>query len=664
MTCPNFNEMMTDALDGRLSPADDARFQQLLAESEERRREWGAFQTMRKTLLTVGTESAPAGLADRIRGAVRAESASGAVDPIPTSRKDDVSEPTPSAWSHIHQMGWARAAAVVVLLGLVASILIEHNRDPAVSEPNPREEAEGYGHGEKTEAPAEARREAGGLADRRAESGRGRNLDNERSEADEDKILEAKKFGEMHGVLESDGSEIGSDGRADRKLKQFFQRLAAIETTVEKKLELRAEAGRDASGSTVDKAMILLSKNLDRFTDAELGSRGIQGFAQFMDRRVEATYFGGEGLSLRSLQGKVEQQQDQPAPSPAPPPGAAASGRRVGGRGAGRVDPPAADKVVGKPATHGEPANAPNRRPQAPGVSNGPGGGPSSKKPKSVAAPVGGGGGGETAQAERRRHGRSGADDGNRGSRNKAEGDNQKPGRPARGGQNGSVTKGGGAKARRPGGARGRGGRGFGQPASTRPPRKPTPTGAAKSPGEVAREGGHAAWRSEPEAPRRDFYSAFGKDAGARVRKVLKEWPYRQLPVENAFDAADGASGEKKPAPKARPDRGPPSLGPPERQANKDRINRGLMGEKAKDAARESGYAIFEVTATAAEINRLVGALESETGLSLRVLGRSHLAPRPSAPRPRVVGDPAAPEPSSLAPTPGMRTLVLLVLDR
>ena len=41
-TCHDFQQLMTDALDGRLDAADRARFERLIAQSEDRRREWEA----------------------------------------------------------------------------------------------------------------------------------------------------------------------------------------------------------------------------------------------------------------------------------------------------------------------------------------------------------------------------------------------------------------------------------------------------------------------------------------------------------------------------------------------------------------------------------------------------------------------------------------------
>ena len=54
--CHDFHELMTDALDGRLEAADRDRFERLLAESPDRRREWDAYREMRELLLQVGTE--------------------------------------------------------------------------------------------------------------------------------------------------------------------------------------------------------------------------------------------------------------------------------------------------------------------------------------------------------------------------------------------------------------------------------------------------------------------------------------------------------------------------------------------------------------------------------------------------------------------------------
>ena len=103
----DFNEWMTDAVDDRLSSSERLEFEALLAESDERRAEWDGFRAMREDLRSIGTEAAPAELTERVAAAIRQSGHAGA-------------EPPPSSWSHLRQLGWVRAAAVIAVFFGVA----------------------------------------------------------------------------------------------------------------------------------------------------------------------------------------------------------------------------------------------------------------------------------------------------------------------------------------------------------------------------------------------------------------------------------------------------------------------------------------------------------------------------------------------------------------
>ena len=112
----DFNEWMTDAVDDRLSPSERLEFEALLAESDERRAEWDGFRAMREDLRSIGTEAAPAELTERVAVAIRQSGDAGA-------------EPPPSSWSHLRQLGWVRAAAVIaVFLGVAVMLNEERHR--------------------------------------------------------------------------------------------------------------------------------------------------------------------------------------------------------------------------------------------------------------------------------------------------------------------------------------------------------------------------------------------------------------------------------------------------------------------------------------------------------------------------------------------------------
>ena len=78
----------------------------------------------------------------------------------------------------------------------------------------------------------------------------------------------------------------------------------------------------------------------------------------------------------------------------------------------------------------------------------------------------------------------------------------------------------------------------------------------------------------------------------------------------------------------------------------------------------KSGYRIFQVTLPTREADLLVGRLETQPGLVLRILGESLLSGAPGR------GTPSRPRPGSVVRkqrdggTLPMRTLVLVVLER
>ena len=228
-TCHDFQQLMTDALDGRLDAADRARFERLLAESEDRRREWDAYREMRDLLLAIGTESAPADLARTVGDAVRA-----AEDPI-ESQPESV-----SSWSHLRTMGLARAAALVVALIAVAVVLsTEFGLDAA---PASREVAD-VGSEEVTDPKGLA--SDGVLVD-------GVTADDERPES------------EMREGHDFDASVLG---RAERR-------------AADKQLGF-------ATPDVMDEALYLLQQNLGRLSLGELESRGVAEFGAVADRRAQ-----------------------------------------------------------------------------------------------------------------------------------------------------------------------------------------------------------------------------------------------------------------------------------------------------------------------------------------------------------------------------------------
>ena len=228
--CHDFHELMTDALDGRLEAADRDRFERLLAESPDRRREWDAYREMRELLLQVGTERAPGELAGTVAGAVRADDGPGGagIDSV-------------SAWSHLRKMGWARAAAVAaVFIAVVVTLRSYRALDAA--------------------APV-SRQVADGAAPR--DTGRGA------------AFPETLEIGDPSAARDVGEAEIATDEDV------LLQDLKALQSRV---ATLQAE---EETRGVVEQALMLFHRNRDRLSLGEMQSRGVVEFGAVADRRVQ-----------------------------------------------------------------------------------------------------------------------------------------------------------------------------------------------------------------------------------------------------------------------------------------------------------------------------------------------------------------------------------------
>ena len=152
----------------------------------------------------------------------------------------------------------------------------------------------------------------------------------------------------------------------------------------------------------------------------------------------------------------------------------------------------------------------------------------------------------------------------------------------------------------------------------------------------------------------RVFFALIGPEALARARTVMESVSgVQELRARPAFEAnAKGPQASDKAA---------------ETRSAGDKTEERSTAKESAVAARPGnlpGYKIFQVTLTMAETNRLVGRLESQSGLVLRSLGKSLLsgAPVKKAPIPRPAGGVVQkPQGGGIPP---MRTLVLVVLER
>ncbi|MEE2714279.1 MAG: hypothetical protein VX913_16025, partial [Planctomycetota bacterium] len=273
---------MTDALDGRLEAADRDRFERLLAESPDRRREWDAYREMRELLLQVGTERAPGELAGTVAGAVRADDGPGGagIDSV-------------SAWSHLRKMGWARAAAVAaVFIAVVVTLRSYRALDAA--------------------APV-SRQVADGAAPR--DTGRGA------------VFPETLEIGDPSAARDVGEAEIAADEDA------LLQGLKALQSRV---VTLQAE---EETRGVVEQALMLFHRNRDRLSLGEMQSRGVVEFGAVADRRVQELQNLGvevtaDGVGRQALEEAVGGVADKRGAPGAPK----AAGKRLvapGNRGAG-----------------------------------------------------------------------------------------------------------------------------------------------------------------------------------------------------------------------------------------------------------------------------------------------------------------------------------------
>ena len=362
----DFQEMMTDALDGRLGPTERAHFERLLAESPERRREWDALQEMRARLQAVGTSAAPDGLSARVAAAIRQEMGSGSM-PQPNEEPAPVAAaPAPSAWSHWRAMGAARAAAVIAVLIAVASILLEQKiSDDATSASRPIVAADEEALGN----------------------------DGAKSEASEREAKRSFRAGGAEGVTSVIGEpEVSEDALAAEGARQkpksmdLERRLAFVAggriVPLITKLELLENALSDSGGmrrenpdaqqsggppemrglnrdGVLGEALWFVGRNLRRFSAEELDSEGFGQLAVDMDTAVDlwlaesskprtqpAPSAGGRprprakatsptvraGAPTGGMDRRSRGRADLAAPKPAPKPGGAKTSKLRGGQ--------------------------------------------------------------------------------------------------------------------------------------------------------------------------------------------------------------------------------------------------------------------------------------------------------------------------------------------
>jgi len=300
--CHDFHELMTDALDGRLEAADRDRFERLLAESPDRRREWDAYREMRELLLQVGTERAPGELAGTVAGAVRADDGPGGagIDSV-------------SAWSHLRKMGWARAAAVAaVFIAVVVTLRSYRALDAA--------------------APV-SRQVADGAAPR--DTGRGA------------AFPETLEIGDPSAARDVGEAEIATDEDV------LLQDLKALQGRV---ATLQAE---EETRGVVEQALMLFHRNRDRLSLGEMQSRGVVEFGAVADRRVQELQ--NLGLWVGEAVGGVADKRGAPVATTAAGKRLVAPGNRGAGgasatRGGRAAATPPAAKGPDTPPAAGAPA--------------------------------------------------------------------------------------------------------------------------------------------------------------------------------------------------------------------------------------------------------------------------------------------------------------------
>ena len=137
---PRNQELLNDALDGQLSAAEMAQFEQRLESDPDLAREWVRLRNLRSVLQQVGTESAPTDLADRILAEVRQSLAPGASSEQapPPSLGGETTKVELSLWE---RLGGLRVAAMIVMLLTVGGIVF-HERPWENPGPMPKDSSD------------------------------------------------------------------------------------------------------------------------------------------------------------------------------------------------------------------------------------------------------------------------------------------------------------------------------------------------------------------------------------------------------------------------------------------------------------------------------------------------------------------------------------------
>lgn len=639
-TCHDFQQLMSDALDGRLGPEEQGRFERMLRESDERAREWEAFCEMRERLLGIGTEGAPEELFDRIAGAIRSEAAVAAAAEGSVGRSaqgrsasgSSVSEVAPSQWSHLRVMGWPRAAAVLaVLIGVAVfmtnelgerstapdthdSVVAESDKDlrklPAdrtgddrlEEETEESDDLEPAGAGKKGAWRADRGFLAAGLDEKR------RVFDEVRSEQAVDRLERRSRMERFKNNLDAYEKKIVELGRGPSR-----ESNANVTNDKAERQEVAPAQTMSLRADVMDEAMILIGKNLERFSGAELESRGLGTFAEHADARVH-----------RRLAPKARQRRASPTGAPLTDVDSNEGAPGIRDRQLERSPNEAAkDNPKATPAGQPRPNPAKPLRPE-----NG---------------SVDGNRGRPERESRRRRGSRGGFGGVSRG------------GRDGRGGVGKSEQPGAGAGTT-PSSPGGGGGGRFDQPGEGGKPGAPAIGGLTQAPGGDPTTGEKSLDAATAESGR-VFFALLGTDAGRRTRTVLAGIEgVRERDVAPAFRANKGAGSGGGAQPSREAVRRPPAR---------------------PRTSNTRAYTIFEVTLPADEADALVGRLESTPGLVLRTLGRSLLrgtvsqdpsgAERPRTSNPSrgaaIRGRAAMTADGKRAHGP-MRTLVLVVFER
>jgi hypothetical protein len=284
----NFDELLGDALDGRLTPSDRERFRVLLAQSEEDSRTFDSLKDLREKLLIVGTDGAPAGLAASIAKRIR----EGHLTPGPSDANGDPSGSRPVGWwSHFPAMGWVRVAAVIVVLALVATILVEERRKDASPKDGGREGARVVADDDENATKhrqADAKAE-GGLGEppaRKAERAPRAALESEapgapKQGADGREASSAARR-DSAGTLSGPEAERGDPPSLATRLDRLGKVLG-VRTDADPHSFERSSGGVDV----VDELAFHLTRNLRDFSREELKSPGILAWAEDQDQRFK-----------------------------------------------------------------------------------------------------------------------------------------------------------------------------------------------------------------------------------------------------------------------------------------------------------------------------------------------------------------------------------------